>query len=58
MVGHVHDLPEHRDPDQDNGRRPILYEDILKAVGRAADAKEVADELQRANFLRSKIGEC
>lgn len=58
MVRHVHEFAEHKEPDSDNGRKPIYYSDILKAVKGERGAKEMAKELEAANFLRSTIGEC
>ena len=58
MVHHVHGFAEYKEPEAENGRKPIYYVDILKAVGREEEAKELAKEFSAANFLRSIIGEC
>jgi len=57
MIRHVHGFDEYKEPDTENGRKPIYYVDILKAVGREEEAKELAKEFAVANFLRATIGE-
>jgi len=58
MIRHVHGFAEYKEPDSEDGRKPIYYSDILKAVGREGEAKELAKEFAAANFLRSTIGDC
>ena len=58
MINYVHGLPEYKEPESENGRKPIYYSDILKAVGVKAGEKQLESEMSLANFLRAKIGEC
>ena len=51
----THEFPEWQNPD--GGSIPISYEDILKAVGRENEAKEIASDIETDNFV-FKLLEC
>jgi uncharacterized phage-associated protein len=50
----THDFPEWRNPN--GGRLPIHYVDILRAVGREAEAEQVAGELEDLNYFATVLG--
>jgi uncharacterized phage-associated protein len=54
MVAIVHELPEWKKNDPGTSSRAIPVQDILEAVGRAADLKEIIEDAQHA----SAIGRC
>lgn len=49
----THNYPEWQDPA--GSRIPISYEDILKAVGRGAEAEEIAREIEADNFVNDLL---
>ncbi len=49
-----HDFPEWRDPN--DGRLPIPYADILRAVGRDQEAEKLAGELEDRNYFATILG--